>query len=102
MHTCLASCLHARLTASWPRHQDPNLLGASHGKDLDAKIKQELELREAEEAEWGEVLRVTQRGVAGSRSLLWEEAAQKVAAMLSSPAAWDGDHFLQACLFPPL
>jgi hypothetical protein len=45
------------------------------------------------------VLRVTQRGVAGSRRLLWEEAAQKVAAMLSSPAAWDGDHFLQASPF---
>ena len=45
--------------------------------------------------EWGEVLRVSQRGMWASRGFLWEEAARNVACLLACPAAWDGDHFLQ-------
>lgn len=54
-----------------------------------------LEWREAEEVEWGEVLRVSQRGMWAARGFLWEEAARSVAALLACPAAWEGDHFLQ-------
>ncbi|BDA42201.1 probable Syndetin [Coccomyxa sp. Obi] len=56
---------------------------------------QGLEWREAEEVEWGDVLRVSQRGMWASRGFLWEEAARNVACLLACPAAWDGDHFLQ-------
>lgn len=59
---------------------------------FDAK---ELEWREAEEVEWGDVLRVTQRAMWASRRFLWEEAARNVGSLLACPAAWDGDHFLQ-------
>jgi hypothetical protein len=31
-----------------------------------------------------------------SRRFLWEEAARCVGSLLACPAAWDGDHFLQA------
>ncbi len=45
--------------------------------------------------EWGDVLRVSQRGMWASRGFLWEEAARNIACLLACPAAWDGDHFLQ-------
>ena len=56
---------------------------------------QELEWREAEEMEWGDLLRVSQRGLWASRRFLWDEAARNIAALLACPSAWDGDHFLQ-------
>ena len=45
--------------------------------------------------EWGDLLRVSQHGLWGSRRFLWDEAARNIAALLSCPSAWDGDHFLQ-------
>ena len=56
---------------------------------------QELEWREAEEMEWGDLLRVSQRGLWASRRFLWDEAARNIAALLACPSAWDGDDFLQ-------
>ena len=62
---------------------------------------QELEWREAEEMEWGDLLRVSQRGMWASRRFLWDEAARNVAALLACPSAWDGDHFLQVSTRTP-
>ncbi len=45
--------------------------------------------------EWGDLLRVSQRGMWASRRFLWDEAARNIAALLACPSAWDGDHFLQ-------
>ena len=45
--------------------------------------------------EWGDVLRVSQRGLWASRRFLWDRAARNIAALLACPSAWDGDHFLQ-------
>lgn len=50
--------------------------------------------------EWGDLLRVSQRGLWASRRFLWDEAARNIAALLACPSAWDGDHFLQVT--PPL
>lgn len=50
--------------------------------------------------EWGDLLRVSQRGLWASRHFLWDEAARNIAALLACPSAWDGDHFLQVT--PPL
>ena len=68
---------------------------------MDRECGQGLEWREAEEVEWGDVLRVSQRGMWASRGFLWEEAARNVACLLACPAAWDGDHFLQVSRRPP-
>ena len=45
--------------------------------------------------EWGDLLRVSQRGLWTSRRFLWDKAARNIAALLACPSAWDGDHFLQ-------
>ncbi|KAK9901648.1 hypothetical protein WJX75_006561 [Coccomyxa subellipsoidea] len=71
-----------------------SFIEALAAKDALAEL-QGLEWREAEEVEWGDVLRVSQRGMWASRGFLWEEAARNVACLLACPAAWDGDHFLQ-------
>ena len=49
--------------------------------------------------EWGDLLRVSQRGMWASRRFLWDEAARNIAALLACPSAWDGDHFLQVAAF---
>ncbi|EIE20688.1 hypothetical protein COCSUDRAFT_57256 [Coccomyxa subellipsoidea C-169] len=71
-----------------------SFIEALAAKDALAEL-QGLEWREAEEVEWGDVLRVSQRGMWASRGFLWEEAARNIACLLACPAAWDGDHFLQ-------
>ena len=48
---------------------------------------QELEWREAEEVEWGDLLRVSQRGMWASRRFLWDEAVRNTAALLACPSA---------------
>lgn len=56
---------------------------------------QEVELREAAEREWGDALVAVANGLRGGRLLLWDEVARRVGALLASPAAWEGEHFLQ-------
>ncbi|KAK9817254.1 hypothetical protein WJX72_011915 [[Myrmecia] bisecta] len=56
---------------------------------------QEIELLEQEEVEWGEVLKIVQNGLVNGRRFLWDEAARKIGILLSSPAAFEGEHFLQ-------
>lgn len=56
---------------------------------------QDLGAAELEELEWGEGLRLVQRGLAGSQGFLWDEAVRKISILLSSPAAFEGEHFLQ-------
>ena len=45
--------------------------------------------------EWGEVLKVVQSGLVNGRRFLWDEAARKIGILLASPAAFEGEHFLQ-------
>ena len=66
---------------------------------------QDVEAREAGEREWGEALQVVTAGLRSGRWLLWDEVARRVGLLISSPAAWDGEHFLQVmlsagCLWP--
>ena len=56
---------------------------------------QAVELREAAEREWGDALAAVASGLRGGRVLLWDEIARRVGALLASPAAWEGEHFLQ-------
>ena len=73
---------------------DKGVLASQDTRRHDLPV-QELEWREAEEMEWGDLLRVSQRGLWASRRFLWDEAARNIAALLACPSAWDGDHFLQ-------
>lgn len=53
----------------------------------------------------GETLAQVQRGMAQGRALVWDEAARKMSTLLLSPAAAQGEHFLQVFLCfasPPL
>ncbi|KAK9823710.1 hypothetical protein WJX72_004829 [[Myrmecia] bisecta] len=54
-----------------------------------------LEEKEREEAVWGEALMRVAEGLVGGRRWLWDEAARKITVLLSSPAAFEGEHFLQ-------
>ena len=59
------------------------------------ELRQDVELREAAEREWGDALAAVASGLRGGRALLWDEVARRVGALLASPAAWEGEHFLQ-------
>ena len=48
--------------------------------------------------EWGDLLRVSQRGMWASRRFLWDASARNMAALLACPSAWYVDHFLQVPL----
>jgi hypothetical protein len=41
------------------------------------------------------VLQAVHAGLLGGRRLIWEEAARRIGVLLSSPAAFEGEHFLQ-------
>lgn len=41
-------------------------------------------------------LQAVHAGLLSGRRLIWEEAARRIGALLSSPAAFEGEHFLQA------
>lgn len=45
--------------------------------------------------EWGQVLQTVASALADARRLLWDEAARKISALLSSQAVYEGEHFLQ-------
>lgn len=55
----------------------------------------EVETKASDEEEWGEVLRVVHAGLLAGRQLIWEEAARRIGILLNSPAAFEGEHFLQ-------
>lgn len=56
---------------------------------------EEVEARASDEAEWGQVLAAVHGGLLSGRQLIWEEVARRVGVLLSSPAAFEGEHFLQ-------
>ena len=56
---------------------------------------EELSARAEDEAEWGAVLRAVHAGLVGGRAQIWEEAARWLGVLLSSPAAFEGEHFMQ-------
>ena len=56
---------------------------------------EEVEARASDEAEWGAVLSAVHAGLLGGRALIWDEVARRIAVLLSSPAAFEGEHFLQ-------
>jgi hypothetical protein len=59
---------------------------------------EEVEARTSDEAEWGLVLQAVHAGLLAGRRVIWEEAARRVGVLLSSPAAFEGEHFLQVRL----
>ena len=48
------------------------------------------------QAVWGEALERVAEGLAAGRRWLWDEAARRVGILLAAPAAFEGEHFLQA------
>ena len=56
---------------------------------------QEVENAEGAEMVWGEVLQAVGGGLQAARSFLWDGAARKLSTLLASPAAFEGEHFLQ-------
>jgi len=50
----------------------------------------------AAQAAWGAALESVAEGLAAGRRWLWDEAARKVSILLAAPAAFEGEHFLQA------
>lgn len=59
------------------------------------EVPQDLEGKERAELEWGQVLQTIASGLADARRLMWDEAARKISALLSSQAGYEGEHFLQ-------
>ena len=49
---------------------------------------------------WGEALERVAEGLAAGRRWLWDEAARRVGILLAAPAAFEGEHFLQARTSP--
>ena len=60
-----------------------------------------LEERGEEEEIWGQALFHVSEGLTAGRRWLWDEASRKISVLLASPAAFAGEHFLQACACPP-
>lgn len=56
---------------------------------------EEVAAKAADEAEWGAVLQAVHSGLLTGRRLIWDEAARRIGVLLSSPAAFEGEHFLQ-------
>ncbi len=56
---------------------------------------QEVERAEEAEMVWGEVLQAVGGGLQAARSFLWDGASRKLSTLLASPAAFEGEHFLQ-------
>ena len=56
-----------------------------------------LQLREEHEREtvWGETLMGVSEALSTGKRWVWDEAGRKVSLLLSSPAAFQGEHFLQ-------
>ena len=60
-----------------------------------AERLEELEGKVAQEETWGASLARVEEGLQAGRRWLWDEASRKVGVLLSSPAAFEGEHFLQ-------
>uniref|UniRef100_A0A1D1ZMS1 Coiled-coil domain-containing protein 132 n=1 Tax=Auxenochlorella protothecoides TaxID=3075 RepID=A0A1D1ZMS1_AUXPR len=60
-----------------------------------SSAREETEARARDEAEWCAVLHAVHAGLVAGRGLVWDEVARHVATLLSSPAAFEGEHFLQ-------
>ena len=56
---------------------------------------QVLEQQEHAAMMQAEALLKVQEGLVNGRKWLWDEAARKLGTLLSSPAAFEGEHFLQ-------
>lgn len=52
------------------------------------------------QAVWGEALERVAEGLSAGRRWLWDEAARRVGILLAAPAAFEGEHFLQARTLP--
>ena len=60
-----------------------------------AEALQVLEQQEHAAMLQAEALLKVQEGLVNGRKWLWDEAARKLGTLLSSPAAFEGEHFLQ-------
>lgn len=64
-----------------------------------SSAREETEARARDEAERCAVLHAVHAGLVAGRGLVWDEVARHVATLLSSPAAFEGEHFLQVLCF---
>ena len=62
---------------------------------------EEVEAKASDEQEWGAVLQAVHDGLLAGRQLIWEEATRRIGILLSSPAAFEGEHFLQVWTLHP-
>ena len=60
-----------------------------------AQQLQRLQQEEKKNLETAEALLKVQEGLTNGRKWLWDEAARKLGTLLSSSAAFEGQHFLQ-------
>lgn len=68
---------------------------------IQADAAEELRILEEQEQQgmaMGEALLKVQEGLVNGSKWLWDEAARKLGTLLSSPAAFEGEHFLQVFL----
>ena len=80
-----------------PYSQQPS---ASHNAAQSSPSPEELQQLEEQEQREGvtaEALLKVQEGLVQGRKWLWDEAARKLGTLLSSPSAFEGEHFLQVC-----
>ena len=64
-----------------------------------AQQLQRLQKEEKKNLETAEAMLKVQEGLTNGRKWLWDEAARKLGTLLSSPAAFEGQHFLQVMHF---
>ncbi len=80
------------LDTNWHEVSDPwcGMMQANPAEAL-----QMLEQQEHAAMLQAEALLKVQEGLVNGRKWLWDEAARKLGTLLSSPAAFEGEHFLQ-------
>jgi hypothetical protein len=60
-------------------------------------VAEQLLLAEDEELEmqWAELIGVVHGALVAGRRVLWDEVADRISMLLTSPSAFEGEHFLQ-------
>lgn len=84
-----------------PHHHQTSSVPSSHTAAPPSSSSEELrQLEEQEQRESlvAEALLKVQEGLVQGRKWLWDEAARKLGTLLSSPSAFEGEHFLQVVI----
>ncbi|KAK2075778.1 hypothetical protein QBZ16_001519 [Prototheca wickerhamii] len=73
----------------------PSTTNSSTTAAASRSAAEELRATMRAEAAYGAALRAVRDALVAGRSLVWEEVARRLSALLASPAAFEGEHFLQ-------